>query len=69
MCVTGVGGGVSGPGDRGGLAKGQSQDFTYPTTVITVLLPSVVNDTMIKLSHHPPRNSALIRDCLATFHS
>ena len=39
MCVTGVGGGVSGPGDRGGLAKGQSQDFTYPTTVIAVLLP------------------------------
>ena len=39
MCVTGGWGGVSGPGDRGGMAKGYFQDFRYPNTVITVLLP------------------------------
>ena len=32
-------GGVSGPGDRGGMAKGQFKDSTYPNTGITVLLP------------------------------
>ena len=39
VSVTGVRGRVSGPGDRAGMAKGQLQDFTYPNTGITVLLP------------------------------